>query len=101
MKPLDRLHEYLGEIERRLRLLALTRGAAITTAAALIFTVTAVMVANLFAFSKPSTAGARMFVFLGLTAAVAIALIRPVIRLNRHRWRAQPNTGIRSSRNAF
>ena len=35
MKPLDRLSEYLGAVERRLRLLALTRGAAVTAAAAL------------------------------------------------------------------
>ncbi len=32
MKPLDRLSEYLGALERRLRLLALTRGAAATAA---------------------------------------------------------------------
>ena len=36
MKPLDRLSEYLGAIERRLRLIALTRGAAVTAAAALL-----------------------------------------------------------------
>ncbi len=35
MKPLDRLSDYLGAIERRLRLLALTRGAAVTAGAAL------------------------------------------------------------------
>ena len=46
MKPLDRLSEYLGAIERRLRLLAVTRGAAVTALAALILTVLAVLVAN-------------------------------------------------------
>ena len=29
MKPLDRLSEYLGALERRMRWLALTRGAAV------------------------------------------------------------------------
>ena len=85
MKPLDRLSEYLGAVERRLRLLALTRGAAVTAAAALVLTVLAVLVANHFAFSDPSVTGARVFLFLGLAFALAAALIVPVIRLNRRR----------------
>ena len=44
MKPLDRLCEYLGAIERRLRLLALTRGVAVTAGMALALTVVAVLV---------------------------------------------------------
>src|SRR5438270_4712040 len=85
MKPLDRLSEYLGAIERRMRVLALTRGAAVTAALALVLTVVAVLVANQFAFSNPSVVGARVFLFLGLAFAVAAALIIPVIRLNRRR----------------
>ena len=83
MKPLDRLSDYLGAIERRLRLLALTRGFAATAGAALGLTVVAVLVANQFAFSNPSVIGARVFLFLGLAFAIAAALIIPVIRLNR------------------
>src|SRR5215467_1859733 len=83
MKPLDRLSEYLGVIERRLRLVALTRGAAVTALAALTLTVVAVVVANNFAFSSPSVVGARVFLFLGLAFALAAALIVPVVRLNR------------------
>ena len=85
MKPLDRLSEYLGAIERRLRLQAVTRGAAVTAVAALALTVVAVVVANRFAFSSGSIAGARVFLFLGLAYALAAALIVPVIRLNRRR----------------
>src|SRR5205814_9630960 len=85
MKPLDRLSEYLGAIERRMRLLALTRGAAVTAALALSLAVVAVMVANQFAFSNPSVIGARVFLFLGLAFGLAAALIIPVIRLNRRR----------------
>ena len=44
MRPLDRLTEYLGAVERRLRLLALTRGIAVTAALALALTVVAVLV---------------------------------------------------------
>src|ERR1700730_9160728 len=85
MKPLDRLSEYLGAIERRMRLLALSRGAAVTGALALALTVVAVLVANQFAFSNRSVIGARVFLFLGLAFALAAALIIPVIRLNRRR----------------
>src|SRR5512133_1581844 len=83
MKPLDRLSDYLGAIERRLRIVALTRGAALTALAALALTVVAVLIANRFAFSNGSVVGARVFLFLGLAFALAAALIVPVIRLNR------------------
>ncbi len=82
MKPLDRLSDYLGAIERRLRVLALTRGAAVTASAALLLTVIAVLLANQFAFSGNSVMGARILLFLGLACALA-AVIIPVIRLNR------------------
>src|SRR4051794_36162506 len=83
MKPLDRLSDYLGAIERRLRFVALSRGAAVTAAAALLLTIVAVLLANQFAFSSGSVLGARVFLFLGLAFALAAALIVPVIRLNR------------------
>jgi hypothetical protein len=83
MKPLDRLSDYLGAVERRLRILAWTRGAAATALAALALTVLAVLVANRFAFSDGSVLGARLFLFLGLAMAIAAALVIPVIRLNR------------------
>src|SRR5215471_5117960 len=83
MKPLDRLSDYLVAIERRLRLLALSRGVAAITGAALGLTVVAVLVANQFSFSNPSVIGARVFLFLGIAFAIAAALIIPVIRLNR------------------
>src|SRR5437660_662598 len=83
MNPLDRLSEYLGAIERRLRLIALTRGIAVTAGMALALTVVAVLVINQFAFSNGSVIGARVFLFLGLAFAIAAALIIPVIRLNR------------------
>ena len=83
MKPLDRLSEYLGAIERRLRLIALTRGIAVTAGMALALTIVAVLVINQFAFSHGSVIGARVFLFLGLAFAIGMALIIPVIRLNR------------------
>src|SRR3954453_23445585 len=83
MKPLDRLFDYLAAIERRLRFVALSRGAAVTAAAALLLTIAAVLLANQVDFSSGSVLGARVFLFLGLAFALAAALIVPVIRLNR------------------
>src|SRR6266540_3606780 len=83
MKPLDRLSEYLGAIERRLRLIALSRGIAVTAGMALALTVVAVLVINQFAFSQGSVIGARVFLFLGLALAIGLALVIPIIRLNR------------------
>ena len=85
MRPLDRLSEYLGAIEKRMRLLAVSRGIAVTAGLALTLTVVAVLVTNQFAFSNRSMIGARVFLFLGLAFALGVALIVPVIRLNRRR----------------
>ncbi len=83
MNSLDRLSTYLNALERRLRWLALTRGAAVTALAALVLTVLAVLWANGFAFSGASVVGARLFLFLGLALAITAALALPAIRLNR------------------
>src|ERR1700732_2169220 len=85
MRPLDRLSEYLIAVERRLRLLAVTRGIAATGGAAWILTVVAVLWANHFAFSNLSVVSARVLLFLGIAFAIAAALVLPVIRLNRRR----------------
>src|SRR5215469_2561703 len=85
MKPLDRLSEYLGAVERRLRLLVLSRGAAVIAAAALGLTVGAVLMANHYAFSNPSVITARVLLFLGLACAIAAAMVVPLVRLNRRK----------------
>ncbi len=100
MKPLDRLSEYLGAIERRLRLLALTRGAAVTAAAALALTVVAVLVGQPVRLLAGSVMGARVFLFLGLAFAIAAALIVPVIRLNRRRAAREAEATLSAVRGA-
>ena len=61
MNPLDRLSDYLGAVEKRLRLLAWTRGVAIAAGVALVATVALVLIANSFAFSSSSlTARGRL-----------------------------------------
>jgi hypothetical protein len=83
MNPLTGLTDYLRRVERRLRLLAFTKGAAITAAAALVFTVLAVLLANGFAFSNPSVTSARVLLFVALALAVGMGLVVPLLRLNR------------------
>jgi hypothetical protein len=83
MNPLDHLSHYLSAMERRVRLLALSRGSAVTAIAALVLTVGAVLWANAFAFSNGAVLGARLVLFLGLACAIATALIVPLVRLNR------------------
>jgi len=83
MNPLTGLTEYLRRVERRLRMQAFTKGAAITAAAALVFTVLAVLLANAFAFSDPSVTTARVLLFLALALALGAGLVVPVLRLNR------------------
>ena len=83
MNPLTSLTDYLRRVERRLRILALSKGAAITAAAALVFTVLAVLLANAFAFSDPSVTTARVLLFVALALALGIGLVVPLLRLNR------------------
>src|SRR5579863_584738 len=85
MNPLNGLTEYLESIERRLRMLAVSRGTAWTAGAALAFTVIGVLIANFFAFSPPSVFGARLILFLALVGALALGLVVPLLRLNRRR----------------
>ena len=85
MNPLNGLTEYLERIERRLRMLAVSRGAAWTAGAALAFTILGVLISNYFAFSPPSVFSARLILFLALAGALAVGLILPLLRLNRKR----------------
>src|ERR1039458_6145527 len=83
MNPLTSLTDYLRRVERRLRILALSKALAITAAAALAFTVLAVLLANAFAFSNPSVATARVLLFVALALALGVGLVVPLLRLNR------------------
>ena len=65
MNPLQGLSEYLGRVERRLKVLTWSRGAALTAGAALGFTVAGVLIANHFAFSNGSVVSVRVLLFPG------------------------------------
>jgi hypothetical protein len=85
MNPLNGLTEYLERIERRLRVLAVSRGVAMAAAAALAFTVLGAILANSFAFSAGSVLWARLVLFLALAGALGLGLVVPLLRLNRRR----------------
>ncbi|MGE0406686.1 MAG: hypothetical protein AB7O65_10320, partial [Candidatus Korobacteraceae bacterium] len=79
----ERLNEYLRSLESRLRLGALTRGAASVALVALITTVLVVLLANYFAFSSPSILGARVLLLAALALTIGFALYIPVRHINR------------------
>src|SRR5438132_13274019 len=81
----NRLSEYLEGMERRLRALALTRGAAITAAAALCCTIAGVLIANYLGFSPAGILWGRLLLFFGSVVALAAGLALPLLRLNRRR----------------
>ena len=83
MNALDQLNGYLRSIERRLRLFAVSRGAAIVTAVALLVTLLLVVITNQYAFSEPSLLVARIVLFVSLGIAVSFGLIIPLLRLTR------------------
>src|SRR5579872_6492176 len=85
MNPLNGLSQYLERIERRLRVLAISRGVALTAIAALAFTFLGAVLANYFAFSAGSVFSARVLLFASLAAALCAGLIVPILRLNRRR----------------
>ena len=60
MSTRDQLNSYIEQLERRLRLGAVLRGAAILTSAALVATVLLVLITNAFAFSWWSITSARV-----------------------------------------
>src|ERR1035441_7792522 len=92
MKPLDRLSEYLGAIERRLRLIAVTRGIAVTVGCALGLTIVAVLVINQFAFFGGTIASFALLATRNFTTFLAaILMASPVAGL-------RPMRALRSTR---
>src|SRR5205807_5147755 len=85
MNPLNGLAEYLQRIERRMRMLAVSRGVALAAGAALAFTVLGAALANSFAFSAGGVFSARLVLFLALAGAIGAGLIVPLLRLNRRK----------------
>lgn len=85
MNPLESVNQYLSGLERRLRMFALSRGAAITAVVALAVTVLMVWMTNRYAFSAGSLLAARLVLFVSLGVALGLGLLLPFLRVNRRR----------------
>jgi hypothetical protein len=81
----DQLNSYIQQLERRLRLGAMLRGAAILTSVALAATVVLVLITNALAFSRGSITSARVALLFALILAVTFGIALPLIALNRRR----------------
>jgi hypothetical protein len=81
----DQLNSYIRQVEKRLRLGAIVRGAAILTSVALAATVVLVLITNALAFSHWSITSARVALLFALVLAVTFGIALPVIALNRRR----------------
>ena len=88
MTSLQRLNAYLRQLEWRLRLFTISRGAAIVAASALFLTLLFVWIANQFAFAGRVVLPLRILLFLALATAISLLLVLPLLRLNR-RWVAR------------
>jgi len=81
----DQLNSYIQQLERRLRLGAMLRGAAILTSVALAATVVLVLITNALAFSRWSITSARVALLFALVMAVTFGIALPLVALNRRR----------------
>ncbi|HEY6466254.1 MAG TPA: hypothetical protein VIY69_09700, partial [Candidatus Acidoferrales bacterium] len=77
------LNSYLEHLEKRLKRQAWLRGVAILLAAALLFTIGLVVIANHYAFSDGSLWSARAVLFFVLALGIAFGLAIPLWRLTR------------------
>jgi hypothetical protein len=77
------LDAYLDQLERRLRMSAVSRGAALVAATALATTIVLVAVMSIVAFSNGSLTAARVALAAAIITAALLALILPIRRFTR------------------
>ena len=88
------LHEYIAQLEHRLRWGVWARGLAIVTGGALVATLVLVVIANALAFSQGIVTTARFALILLLAVAAAAGLVLPLRRLTRRRAVAAAETAF-------
>ncbi|HEX5412541.1 MAG TPA: hypothetical protein VFZ27_11885 [Terriglobia bacterium] len=94
MSNRDRLHSYLKQVEKRLRLDALLRGAVLLSSTALAATFVLVFITNGLAFSPASVVIARVALFSVLALALVLGLVRPLHRINDRRAAGRTETAF-------
>ena len=83
MTALQQLDAYLRNLERRLRILTTSKGAAFSAGCALVLTVAFVWIGNRYKFADGVVLPLRLLLFAGLASAIVFALGLPIARLNR------------------
>jgi hypothetical protein len=83
MSMRETLNLYIAQLERRLRLGAALRGAAVLTSVALAATVVLVLIANALAFSRGSVVGSRVILLFVMVLVIVCALAIPLRRITR------------------
>ena len=85
MSKSSELNSYIVQLQKRLRLGAWLRGAAIFTGTALMVTLALVLVLNHMAFPERGITLARLTILAALAAVAAMGIALPVLRLTRAR----------------
>jgi hypothetical protein len=85
MSRREQLNLYIGQVQRRLRLDASVRGAAVVAAVALVATVLLTLILNAYAFPEHGIAPARLVLLAAVAAAAGFGLALPWLRLSRKR----------------
>src|SRR4051812_23373338 len=83
MTALEQLNAYLRRLEGRIKLYALSRGAALVFTMALALTVFFVWISNRYAFAQGVVLPLRVTLFALLAAGISLLLVRPILRLTR------------------
>jgi hypothetical protein len=83
MSRRDELNSYIVRLQRRLRMGAWLRGAAIFTGTALLVTIVLVLLLNHFAFPAHGITGARFVLLMALAAAAGFGIALPLLRLTK------------------
>jgi hypothetical protein len=94
MNARNELNFYITQLERRLRLNSLMRGAAILIATALVTTIVLVWAANRFAFSRLSMTGSRVVLFAALACVLVFGIVLPILQLTRKRAATQAESSF-------
>ena len=100
MNTRDQLNQYLQGLEKRMRWLAVSKGAAVAAGVALGATLALVLITNALAFSATSMTVARVVLFVALAAAVGFALVIPLMHLTaakRLAARKRPSLNFRNA----
>ena len=79
------LNSYIAQLQKRLRLGAWLRGAAIFTGTALVVTVSLVLILNRFAFPAHGVTAARLAILIALAVAAVFGIVLPLIRATK-KW---------------